>query len=66
MKHAPGAPVSVTLEATAAGLNVSIINGRRRARRCPKASLARVSGNVIVLSGPPGAGKTTIGPRLSP
>jgi cytidylate kinase len=27
--------------------------------------LARVSGNVIVLSGPPGAGKTTVGPMLA-
>jgi signal transduction histidine kinase len=30
MKHAPGAPVSVTLEATATGLNVDIINGPAR------------------------------------
>jgi signal transduction histidine kinase len=30
MKHAPGASVSVTLEATAAGLNVDIINGPAR------------------------------------
>jgi signal transduction histidine kinase len=30
MKHAPGAPVSVTLEVTAAGLNVDIINGPAR------------------------------------
>jgi signal transduction histidine kinase len=30
MKHAPGAPVSVTLEAAAAGLNVGIINGPAR------------------------------------
>jgi signal transduction histidine kinase len=27
MKHAPGAPVSVTLEAQAAGLNIDITNG---------------------------------------
>jgi signal transduction histidine kinase len=30
MKHAPGAPVSVTLEATAAGLTVDITNGPAR------------------------------------
>ncbi len=30
MKHAPGAPVSVTLEVTATGLNVDIINGPAR------------------------------------
>ena len=30
MKHAPGAPVSVTLEATATGLNVDITNGPAR------------------------------------
>jgi signal transduction histidine kinase len=30
MKHAPGAPVSVTLEVTAAGLNLDIINGPAR------------------------------------
>src|SRR5580700_2989749 len=30
MKHAPGAPVSVTLEMTATGLNVDIINGPAR------------------------------------
>jgi signal transduction histidine kinase len=30
MKHAPGAPVSVALEATAAGLNVDITNGPAR------------------------------------
>jgi signal transduction histidine kinase len=30
MKHAPGAPVSVTLEVTASGLNVDIINGPAR------------------------------------
>jgi signal transduction histidine kinase len=30
IKHAPGAPVSVTLEVTATGLNVDIINGPAR------------------------------------
>jgi signal transduction histidine kinase len=30
MKHAPGAPISVTLEATATGLNVDITNGPAR------------------------------------
>jgi signal transduction histidine kinase len=30
MKHAPGAPISVTLEATATGLNVGITNGPAR------------------------------------
>jgi signal transduction histidine kinase len=30
MKHAPGAPISVTLEETAAGLNVEITNGPAR------------------------------------
>jgi signal transduction histidine kinase len=30
MKHAPGAPVSVTLEMTATGLNVDITNGPAR------------------------------------
>jgi signal transduction histidine kinase len=30
MKHAPGAPVSVTLEVTAGGLNIDIINGPAR------------------------------------
>ena len=30
MKHAPGAPISVTLEVTATGLNVDIINGPAR------------------------------------
>jgi signal transduction histidine kinase len=30
LKHAPGAPVSVTLEATAAGLNIAITNGPAR------------------------------------
>ena len=30
MKHAPGAPISVTLEVTAAGLNVDVINGPAR------------------------------------
>jgi len=30
MKHAPGAPESVTLEVTATGLNVDIINGPAR------------------------------------
>ena len=32
MKHAPGAPISVTLEATATGLNVEITNGPARSR----------------------------------
>ncbi len=31
MKHAPGASVSVTLEVTAAGLNIDIINGQASA-----------------------------------
>jgi signal transduction histidine kinase len=30
MKHAPGAPVSVTVEMTATGLNIDIINGPAR------------------------------------
>ena len=68
MKHAPGAPVSVTLEVTATGLNVDIINGPARSAPleldgCGGAGLLGMTEQVMAHGGQLSAGRRLAGSR---